>query len=83
MDLLNEEERLIKKKDKAMENFERKAAYLDGAEIALAKARHDVRVAKRKLKAIRQQIDMEGIVRPHLPPVEAIVESEPIEENTD
>ena len=57
MDLLKEETRLIAKRNKAIENFERKVGYLDGAEIAVTKARNEVRIANRKLKAIRRQIE--------------------------
>ena len=80
MDLLKEEERLVEKKQKAIENMKRKQKYLAGATTSFRKARRELKVANAKLKAIRQQIKAEGLERPA---PEVIAEPEPIEESND
>lgn len=86
MDLLKEEQKLIEKKKKALENLGRKEKYLAGAGTSFRKARREFRAAVKNLQAIRHQIKIEGIERPVVEPdsiPEPITEAEPVEENSD
>lgn len=88
MDLLKDEEKLVEKKQKALENLQRKQKYLAGAQTSFRKARREFKIAVANLRTIRKQIKAEGIERPvviHTPGVEpiSITEPEPIEESND
>jgi len=93
MDLLKEEKKLIEKLVKARQEVDRKLQYLTKSQGSFTSAQREVKAAETRVRKIRKQIRAQGVEDltvpepldyPKVPAVpEAIVETEPVEENTD